>query len=281
MVYSFVFLGERNRKQILKEMASNIALPSSSYQILFLTNKEQKNENLFKDFNKINFKTIVYKNSANNEEMFESLVHSNLTLGTVVLIKESAVNLNFKDLNNFVERHKNGAKIVVAKQVKNQTFFAKISNPIKKFFAKIFMGLKLFPGEANVVLLDNVLVSTLSEINGKSALLTKVNGWIGVEAKTAPISQQPKQKKNLNISLLKFPLIWTALFLGMIVGNVLFAVLNVSIPFLAYFAYALVEFAFLVLTAYSAAKVYFKLELGKIDHTSPADVVKIIDNYEE
>lgn len=281
MIYSFVFLGERNRKEVLKQMASNLTLPFSSYQILFLTNKEPKSQNLFEEYNKINFKTIVFNESATNEEMFETLVHSNQTLGTIVLIKQSAVNINFKDLNGFITRNQNGAKLVVSKQVKNQSFLEKIFNPVKRFFARVFLGLKLFPGEADIVLLDNVLVSTLSEISGKSALLTKVNGWAGVEAKTAPILEQPKQKKKLNFSLFRFPMIWCMLLLGMVVGNVLFSVLNVNIPFLAYFAYALVEFTFFVLAIYSTTKCLFKQELGKIDYASQADVIKIIDNYEE
>lgn len=281
MIYSFVFLGERNRKEVLKQIASNLTLPFSSYQVLFLTNKEPKNEKLFEEYSKINFKTIVFNETATEEEMVEALVHSNQTLGSVVLIKSSAVNINFRDLNAFINKNQNGAKLVVSKQVKNETFLSKIFNPIKKFFARLFLGLKLFPGEANIVLLDNVLVSTLSEINGKSALLTKVNGWAGVEAKTAPIQEQPKQTKKFNFSTLKFATIWALLLLAMIVGNVLFAVLSVKISFLAYFAYALVEFALLILTLYSTAKSLFKANFGKIDYTAQASVIKIIDNYEE
>ena len=40
MVYSFVFLGERNREKILGELSKKISLSTSSYQVIFLTNKK-------------------------------------------------------------------------------------------------------------------------------------------------------------------------------------------------------------------------------------------------
>ena len=89
MVYSFVFLGERNRRKVLEDLTSRIGLSSPSYQVVFLTNKNVEKENLSNEFRHTNFKTIVYKESSTPEQMFENLVHSE-NLGTVVLFKESA-----------------------------------------------------------------------------------------------------------------------------------------------------------------------------------------------
>lgn len=265
----------------MEGMTSSLSLPSSSYQVLFLTNKEPKNENLFESFEKTNFKTIVFKELATSEQMFETLIHSNETLGTVILVKESAVNINYKDFNKFIEKHQSGSKVVVSKQSKNKNWLTKVGSAIRNFFSRIFLGLKLFPGEADALLLDNVLVSTLSEIEGKSALLTKVNGWSGVEAKTAPFNEQTKQKQKFSFGYFKFPIIWSFLLVCMIIGNILFAVLNVNLPFLAYFAYGTVEVGLLALIFYSLSKSIFNFKYGNVAYVSKTDIVKIIDNYEE
>ena len=280
MVYSFVFLGERNRRKILEELTSKVGLPSPAYQVVFLTNKKVEKENLSNEFRHTNFKTIVYKESSTPEQMFETLVHSE-NLGTVVLFKESARDINFSDVDRMIEKNSRGAKVVVSRQNKSENWLTKSWETIKSFFTKVFFGLKLYPGEADIILLDSILVSTLSEMTGKSALLSKVNGWAGVEPKivTIPLQEQIVQKKSKRCFL--FPCVWAGFFLAMLVGLILFVTLDVNLAFLGWFSYVVGMVAFLGLCVYTLSRALFNYHFGEISFTTQAEVVQIIDNFDE
>ena len=280
MVYSFVFLGERNRRKILEELTTKVGLPSPSYQVVFLTNKNVEKENLSNEFRHTNFKTIVYKESSTPEQMFESLVHSE-NLGTVVLFKESAKNINFSDVDRMIEKNSRGAKVVVSRQNKSENWLTKSWETIKSFFTKIFFGLKLYPGEADIILLDSILVSTLSEMTGKSALLSKVNGWAGVEPKTVtiPLQEKTKQKKSKRCFL--FPSVWAGIFVAMLVGLILFITLNVNLTFLGWFSYVVGMVAFFGISVYTFSRALFNYHFGEISFTTQAEAVQIIDNFDE
>lgn len=280
MVYSFVFLGERNREKILSELTKKVSLSTSSYQVIFLTNKQPRNEKLSNQFPYVNFKTIVFGETATSDQMFETLVHSE-SLGNLVLFKESAKTINFDDVNRMIEQSQNGAKIVVSKQLRNDNFFTRLVDSVKNFFTRIFIGLKLYPGEADIILLDSVLCDTLAQLDGKSALLTKVNGWAGVSPKTVSTSNQEKEKKPFKFKNFVFPLVWAVLFLGMIVGNILFAVLGVKLPFIGMFSYIIGEIAMFGLFIYSLTKSMFNNRFGQIAYVLQAEVVDVIDNFDE
>lgn len=280
MLYSFVFLGERNRRKVLEDLTSRIRLPSPSYQVVFLTNKNVEKENLSNEFRHTNFKTIVYKESSTPEQMFESLVHSE-NLGTVVLFKESAKNINFSDVDRMIEKNSRGAKVVVSRQNKSENWLTKSWETIKSFFTKIFFGLKLYPGEADIILLDSILVSTLSEMTGKSALLSKVNGWAGVEPKTVtiPLQEKAKQKKSKRCFL--FPSVWAGIFVAMLVGLILFVTLNVNLTFLGWFSYVVGMVAFFGISVYTFSRALFNYHFGEISFTTQAEAIQIIDNFDE
>lgn len=280
MLYSFVFLGERNRRKVLEDLTSRIGLPSPSYQVVFLTNKNVEKENLSNEFRHTNFKTIVYKESSTPEQMFESLVHSE-NLGTVVLFKESAKNINFSDVDRMIEKNSRGAKVVVSRQNKSENWLTKSWETIKSFFTKIFFGLKLYPGEADIILLDSILVSTLSEMTGKSALLSKVNGWAGVEPKTVtiPLQEKTKQKKSKRCFL--FPSVWAGIFVAMLVGLILFVTLNVNLTFLGWFSYIVGMVAFFGISVYTFSRALFNYHFGEISFTTQAEAIQIIDNFDE
>ena len=280
MVYSFVFLGERNRRKVLEDLTSRIGLSSPSYQVVFLTNKNVEKENLSNEFRHTNFKTIVYKESSTPEQMFENLVHSE-NLGTVVLFKESAKNINFSDVDRMIEKNSRGAKVVVSRQNKSENWLTKSWETIKSFFTKIFFGLKLYPGEADIILLDSILVSTLSEMTGKCALLSKVNGWAGVEPKTVtiPLQEKTKQKKSKRCFL--FPSVWAGLFIAMLVGLTLFVTLNVNLTFLGWFSYIVGMVAFFGISVYTFSRALFNYHFGEISFTTQAEAIQIIDNFDE
>lgn len=281
MLYSFVFVGDRERKDVLKNLTSKINLSSSAYQVLFLTNKKQKNENLSDQFRHTNFKTIVFKENSTNEQMFETLIKSKENLGTIILFKETAKSINFLDVNRMIEQNQHGAKIVVSKQNKNQNFFNKIFSSVKSFFAKICLGLKLYPGEADIILIDTILVTTLSEMNGKTALLTKINGWAGVEPKVVTIDEQENIKNKNSKKVFTPCYVWGGLFVGMVIGIILLVVLKANMPFLGWFAYVITQLAILGIFVYSLTKAMFKYKYGNLVYTPETEIVEIIDNLDE
>lgn len=276
MIYSFVFLGERNRKEIVVNLTSKITLPSSSYQIIFLTNKEQSEEQFEQN---VRVKTLVFKESVSNEQMFETLVQSE-KLGTIVLFKESAKQIDFSDIQRMVSLSQNGAKLVVSKQVGNENFFSKLLSAIKRFFIRICLGIKPFNGEGDVVLLDAVLTETLYELDGKSALLTKVNAWAGVEEKNVTIPVQQKEKTKLEPKKLVSSIVWATILFLMIVGNILIAVLGAKLPFLGLFAYITVEVAVLCALTYTLTRSLFFIKYGNIGYTLKSEVIKNFDNFD-
>jgi hypothetical protein len=75
MEYSFVFLGKRNRKKILEDISAKVKLLFPSYQIVFLTNNKPKTEKLSTINKNLNFKTIIFKETSTNDEMFETFRH--------------------------------------------------------------------------------------------------------------------------------------------------------------------------------------------------------------
>lgn len=277
MKYSFVFVGERDEKQTVNNLISKINLPHAAIQVIFLTTKN--NVETFENC-PVRVRTIVFKQTASSKQMFETLVQ-NESLGTVVLFKEGVEVKDFSDVQRMIGLCQGGEKLVVSNRIKQENVFLKALNKIKSFFVKLCLGVKTFRGEADVILLDNVLVETLSQLEGKSAYLTSVNGWAGVEEKNVTVDVEQKQKSKLPLRNLTYPLICAGILLLMIVGNILFSVLNVSLPFLAIFAYIAVEVAIFCFFIYLLTKMLFFAKYGNIAYTLKSDVLFTYDNFNE
>src|SRR5574344_2052496 len=278
--YSLVFLGERNKKKILEEIYSKLGLINPAYQVIFLTNKMSKNDNLSNINKHLNFKTIIFDSFATNEEMFETLIQKE-NLGTVILFKESAININFKEINKMIELNSKNSILVVSKQNKKENLFQKIYHYIKDFFAHLFLGIHLFDSEADIILLDKILISTMTEMPGKSATLTKVNGWIGIEPKYVTIDEQPKEKIRFSIKSLIPVIIISSILLLLILGDILFSIFKTNIPFLVLFLYIIIQVAVLALLIYSLTRVLFKLKFGNISYVHEANIINEIDNFDD
>jgi hypothetical protein len=281
MEYSFVFLGKRNRKKILEDISAKVKLLFPSYQIVFLTNNKPKTEKLSTINKNLNFKTIIFKETSTNDEMFETFIKQQ-DIGNVILFKESAVNINFNYINKMIEYNRKGNLLIVSKQEKKESILNKIFKPIKNFLARIFLGVKLFDAEADIVLLDKVLVSTMNEIPGKSAGLTKINGWAGIEPKYVTIDKQFTKEKQKNNIRDFYPLIAiSSLLILFVITDVLFGVLKIQMHFLLFFLFIIAQVSVLVLLLYSLTKIFFRLKFGKISYTNEAEIVEEIDNFEE
>jgi hypothetical protein len=278
--FSLVFLGERNKKKILEEISSKIKLVYPNFQVIFLTNQNPKNEQLPTINKNLNYKTIVFDTFATNEEMFETIIQKE-DVGTVILFKETAVNINFNDINRMIEQNSRGAMLVVSKQKKKENIFRKVFQPIKDFFARIFLGVRLFNGEADIILLDKILISTMTEMPGKSASLTKINGWAGVEPKYVTIDEQPKVLKNKIVLKDFVPVIAiSSLFLLFIVADIVLGVLKVKIPFIWLFLFIIVQVALLAFLLYTLTKTLFRIKLGKM-YAREINILDEIDNFDE
>ena len=281
MFYSFVFVGDINKKEILANLSSNIDLPVNSYKVIFLNDKKTEKENILREFSHINFKTYVFKENSTYEQMFEALINNEKNLGTIIYFKNSVKKFKVSDINQMIEQNSRGAKIVVSKQCKNSFWFNKIVSPIKKLFTKFFLGITLYPGEADIILIDEVLASTMVEMVGKSTFLTSVNGWAGVEPKTVIIPEQQKTKNNNSKKCFLPPVILGIISILLIVSSIVLGAFNVNISFLGWFVIIVFNFAVLLSCIYLLTKSIFKFKNGDISYTPKAEIIEIIDNLDE
>jgi hypothetical protein len=286
-MYSLVFVGERNKKKILEGISSKLKLIPSSYQVIFLTTTPPGKEKLSNIYSNINYKTLLFDQGATNDEMFEAFIQADGLnglngLSTVILFKESASEINFADVNRMIEKNKNGANLVVSKQDKGDNIVRKASEYLRRIFSKIFLGVRIFNSEADIVLLDELLVSTMKEVRGKSSLLTKTNAWSGIEPQYVSINPQPKLKnKNLPFSQYIPIMVMGFILFLMIIGNIVFAVLNVSLPFLGWFGYIVGELAILGILLHYITKLMFRLRFGDVSFVKDVEIIKEINNFDE
>ncbi len=277
MFYSLVFTINGNINEILEKIYSEIVLSPNQYQVVFLTNKEISKVAL--NSNKINYKIFTFEENATKEEMFESFIQTE-NLNNIILFKNPLKNFDFKAINKMIQSNQDGQYLIISKQEKQQNLIIKYLQKFKNFFIKLFFGIKLYPGEADIILLDSVLVSTLKEMKGKSNILTKANGWIGIEPKVIQIEKQNNQKSYFNVKNYILPICITFFFLCLITGNILFSVFNVQLPFLAYFSYLIFEILILGLIIYTTLKSNLICTLGNLKNVNPAKIIDIYDNFD-
>ena len=280
MKTTFVFTGKRNYKKILEGFQSKVNLSTYDYDILFLDNELRSNTSelgtLFPD---LSFKIMIFDNYSTENEMVEYLFQ-NQNLNDVIIVKSSYENINFEDFNNILKEASKGRDIVVSKQNKQANFFSKVWKNIKRFVVRYLFGFKMYNSEADIIYLSPLAVSIVKQSPKRSAMFTKMNTWAGLEAYEVLIMEQPKQKseiklsKNYLLSLISAAVV----FLGMIVGNILFSVLNVKLPFLAMLSYILVEVLIFGFFTFYGLKALFIKKYGKLNFINEAILTQTIDN---
>lgn len=280
MKTTFVFTGKRNYKKILEGFQSKVNLSTYDYDILFLDNELRYNTNelgtLFPD---LSFKIMIFDNYSTENEMVEYLFQ-NQNLNDVIIVKSSYENINFEDFNNILKEASKGRDIVVSKQNKQANFFSKVWKNIKKFVVRYLFGFKMYNSEADIIYLSPLAVSIVKQSPKRSAMFTKMNTWAGLEAYEVLIMEQPKQKSEIKLSknYLLSLISAAAVFLGMIVGNILFSVLNVKLPFLAMLSYILVEVLIFGFFTFYGLKALFIKKYGKLNFINEAILTQTIDN---
>lgn len=282
MEYNLVFVGNRDRNKIIEDISSNLRLITSSYQVIFLTNKKPIDK-INTTNKKINYKTIVFESSATNEEMFETYIQKE-GKESIILFNETAINIDWTDILNMIKRHSNGNNLlIVSKQKDDENILKKIFFNIKNFFAKIFLGIKIFKGNAEIVLLDKLLVSTIKEMPGRSATLTKINGWSGIEPKYIDIQEQPKQNIKLKYKTKDFisVIISSSIFLLFIIADIILGVLHIPLSFILLFLFIVLHIGILALLLYFLTKTLFRINYGNLKYVSKAKIIDEIDNFDE
>lgn len=280
MEYNLVFLGERNKKKILEDISSNLSLPRSTYQVTFLTNNEMK-KNKFSKINKnLNFNTITYEKHSTNESMFESFIQKE-GLKNVILFKDSAIDLNFKDINKMIEQQKNGSLLIVSKQDKKENFFRKTFKVVRDFLTKLFLGIRLFDDNADVILFDRLLVAIMQEMPGKSSILTKINAWAGVTPTYVKINSQPPQVKKYKLKEFTSVLTISGILLLLIVADIILLALSVKMHFIWLLLIVAMHFVLLILLLYSVTKKVFKVKFGDVGPVPEARILHEFDNFDE
>lgn len=280
MKTTFVFTGKRNYKKILEGFQSKVNLSTYDYDILFLDNELRSNTNelgtLFPD---LSFKIMIFDNYSTENEMVEYLFQ-NQNLNDVIIVKSSYENINFEDFNNILKEASKGRDIVVSKQNKQANFFSKVWKNIKKFVVRYLFGFKMYNSEADIIYLSPLAVSIVKQSPKRSAMFTKMNAWAGLEAYEVLIMEQPKQKSEIKLSknYLLSLISAAAVFLEMIVGNILFSVLNVKLPFLAMLSYILVEVLIFGFFTFYGLKALFIKKYGKLNFINEAILTQTIDN---
>lgn len=280
MKTTFVFTGKRNYKKILEGFQSKVNLSTYDYDILFLDNELRSNTNelgtLFPD---LSFKIMIFDNYSTENEMVEYLFQ-NQNLNDVIIVKSSYENINFEDFNNILKEASKGRDIVVSKQNKQANFFLKVWKNIKRFVVRYLFGFKMYNSEADIIYLSPLAVSIVKQSPKRSAMFTKMNTWAGLEAYEVLIMEQPKQKSEIKLSknYLLSLISAAAVFLGMIVGNILFSVLNVKLPFLAMLSYILVEVLIFGFFTFYGLKALFIKKYGKLNFINEAILTQTIDN---
>lgn len=278
MKTTFVFVGDRNFKKILKGFEEKIILDNDEYDIFFLT-KQTAQESLKEEHSNASFKVLSFDKYSTENEMIEYLFQ-NENLNKTILIKSSYVNINFEDLNRLVKESFKTKQVIISKQNSQKNFISKIWNNVKKFFIKLLFGFRTYSGEADLMYLSPLAVSIIKSSPKRSCMFTNMNTWSGIDVHEISIAEQPKQKNNEKIpkGLITSIIVSSALLLGMIVGNVLFAILNVNILFLAYLAYILVELVLFGYILFFTIKLAFSRKYGKLNFINEGILTQTIDN---
>ena len=275
MKTTFVFMGERNIKKILEGFENKIILPTSEYNIYFLTNKEIK-QNIEND--NVSFKIFTFDGYSTDNEMLEYLFQ-NEALSDVIIAKSTYENINFEDFNRILRDNLSTKQIIISKQNKQVNFLGKIWGNIKKFFVKILFGFRKYSGEADLMYLNPLATSIVKNSPKRSPMFIHMNSWAGLSVHEMSITTQPKKRNKTKLSksnLLTLSLTISSL-LGLIVGNILFALLDLNLPFLALLSYILVEVAMFGYIAFYCIKIAFISKYGKLNFINEAVLTQTID----
>lgn len=102
----------------------------------------------------------------------------------VILIRRGAKNVDKFLLEEMMNAHASGKKIVTAKNVKDDRFWKKLFAKIRGFVVSLLFNFSLFEGRGQVVLFDKSLTRAMREVPRSIVKMTKVDNYHCVERGT-------------------------------------------------------------------------------------------------
>lgn len=99
----------------------------------------------------------------------------------VILIRRGAKNVDKFLLEEMMNAHASGKKIVTAKNVKDDRFWKKLFAKIRGFVVSLLFNFSLFEGRGQVVLFDKSLTRAMREVPRSIVKMTKVDNYHCVE----------------------------------------------------------------------------------------------------
>lgn len=119
------------------------------------------------------------KNSTSDEVVKDFVQNHGDT--NVILIKRGAKNVDKFLLEEMMNSHAAGNKIVTAKNVKDDGFWKKLFSKIRNFVISLLFNFSLFEGRGQVVLFDKSLTRAMREVPKSIVKMTKVDNYHCVE----------------------------------------------------------------------------------------------------
>lgn len=115
------------------------------------------------------------KNSTSDEVVKDFVQNRGDT--NVILIKRGAKNVDKFLLEEMMNSHAAGNKIVTAKNVKDDGFWKKLFAKIRNFVISLLFNFSLFEGRGQVVLFDKSLTRAMREVPKSIVKMTKVDNY--------------------------------------------------------------------------------------------------------
>lgn len=122
------------------------------------------------------------KNSTSDEVVKDFVQNHGDT--NVILIRRGAKNVDKFLLEEMINAHASGKKIVTAKNVKDDRFWKKLFAKIRGFVVSLLFNFSLFEGRGQVVLFDKSLTRAMREVPRSIVKMTKVDNYHCVERGT-------------------------------------------------------------------------------------------------
>ena len=122
------------------------------------------------------------KNSTSDEVVKDFVQNHGDT--NVILIRRGAKNVDKYLLEEMMNAHASGKKIVTAKNVKDDRFWKKLFAKIRGFVVSLLFNFSLFEGCGQVVLFDKSLTRAMREVPRSIVKMTKVDNYHCVERGT-------------------------------------------------------------------------------------------------
>ena len=124
----------------------------------------------------------IEKNSTSDEVVKDFVQNHGDT--NVILIRRGAKNVDKFLLEEMMNAHASGKKIVTAKNVKDDRFWKKLFAKIRGFVVSLLFNFSLFEGRGQVVLFDKSLTRAMREVPRSIVKMTKVDNYHCVERGT-------------------------------------------------------------------------------------------------